>query len=333
MKDKKLNVCVVGLGMGYNHAKAYTRLTNVNLFVCDLKEDRRKRAKEELPVKGEYKDLDECLADPRIDAVDLALPHHLHCSAVIKAAEKGKHVMIEKPIARTLEEADDMIKAAEENNVIFMVAENYHFIPSVRKMKDLLNKGIIGKTYLVRAYELFRGFLTDWRLSLEKSGGGNLIDSGIHVVHTLRVLAGSDADTVYARLIRETIKEMEGEDTAVLTINFKNGVVGNQITSWAVNIPGNTSRFIVHGTKGTIWLDYNGVIRLYSEELPDYIAQPVQVKYRDENSVYEEVKHFVNCIIEGKQPEMSGIEGRKDLEIVLAAYKSARENRVVSLPL
>ncbi|MCD6563190.1 MAG: Gfo/Idh/MocA family oxidoreductase [Thermoproteales archaeon] len=333
MRKDTVNICVVGLGMGYNHAKAYAKLPNVNLYVCDIDKGRLDKARNELPIKGYFTELEECLNDPEIDAVDLALPHYLHHEAVIEAAEKGKHIILEKPIARNLEEADDMIRVTKDNNVIFMIAENYHYMPSVRKMKKLIEDKIIGKVYLIRAYELFRGYLTSWRLSLEKSGGGNLIDSGIHVVHTVRYLAGSDAESVYARLIRETIREMEGEDTAVVTVNFKNGIVGSQITSWAVSVPGNTSRFIVHGDKGTLWLDNNGVIWLYSENFPDYLDQPVKVRYQDEYSVFEEVKHFVECIIEGKQPETTGIEGRKDLEIVMAAYLSARENKVINLPL
>ena len=336
--NQKLRVCVVGLGMGYAHAKAYSAMENVDLYVCDLDEAKVKRAQSELNVKGVLGSWEEALDSKLVDALDTALPHDLHKQVALKAAEAGKHFMTEKPIARTLEEADAMIAAAKKAGIKFMVSENQRFEPAVIKTKEFVESGLLGEIFLVTVFEIWFGRFGGWRLNKQRQGGGNLIDSGIHAVNTFRTICGSEVESVYSLSNRFGFTELGGEDTNLLAIKLKSGAIGNMMTSWNVAHSGPLTRFAVYGNDGCAWQEFGGDWGLYfqSSKLPQglsYHEQPTKVLVEKINTIEAACRHFVDCILNDKQPIMSGEEGRKDLEIVLAAYRSAETGLPVSLPL
>lgn len=333
--EERVGVCVAGLGMGFSHAAAYSRMQDVDLYICDVNRTRLAEVRERLAnVKGIFHDVAQAFRLADVSAVDAALPHNLHCITALEAAAFGKHFMTEKPIARTLEEADTMIEAAEKASTILMVAENQRFMPVLASARQIIDEGYLGKLFLVRVYELTYGEFGDWRTSLAVAGGGNLIDSGIHGVNSMRLLGGSEVRTVYARTTREVHRNLEGEDTAHVCATFENGVLGDLITSWGTRMHGNQPRFSAYGTEGSLWVPWEDRGSLYftSTRLPGG-ASPVQVRAAAGDTVEIECRHFVDCIKEGRQPVTSGLEGRRDLEVVLAAYRSAETGVPVRLPL
>jgi len=331
----KVQMCVVGLGMGYHHARSYDKMKDkVDLYVCDMDEKRLQRAKDELDnIRGTFSSLEEAFEADEIEAFDTSLPHYMHKDAILKAAEIGKHFMTEKPIARNLAEADEMIKAAKDDGIIFMVAENQRFLPTAVKARELIDQGMLGKVFLVRVYEMWLSRVGGWRNSLERAGGGNLIDSGIHAIDTLRMLGASDIEFVFSQTRGEVLTELEAEDTALVQVKFKNGAMGDLITSWGIKYAGPRPilRFAVYGTEGCLW-DADGLY-VQSDKFSEYRVKPTLVEIEKADTIALECAHFVDCILNGKQPIMSGEEGRKDLEVVMAAYRSAETGQPVKLPL
>jgi len=334
----KLGVCVVGLGIGYAHAKAYSSMEDVDLYVCDLDPEKLARAQSELNVKGIFHSLDEVITSEAVNAVDAALPHHLHKEAALKVVETGKHFMTEKPIARTLEEADAMIDAARKAGIKFMVSENQCFDPAIIKTRELVESGLLGQIFMVNVFELWFARFKGWRTDREKMGGGNLIDSGIHAVNTFRTICGSEAESVYSLSTRFGFVELGGEDTNVVTIKLKNGAIGSIMTSWNVHHCGPLTHFAVYGNEGCVFQEWNGNWDLYLRtlKLPEglsYRERPTKVEVQRTDTYKAACAHFVDCIINDKEPVTDGEEGRKDLELVLAAYRSAEIGAPVSLPL
>ncbi|MCD6169875.1 MAG: Gfo/Idh/MocA family oxidoreductase [Candidatus Latescibacteria bacterium] len=334
-KDKKLGVCVVGLGMGYAHAKAYSAMENVELYVCDIDDQKAKKAQSELNVKGVFTNVEAAISSPKVDALDVSLPHDMHRPVCLEVVSAGKHFMTEKPLARTLEEADEMIAAAEKAGVKLMVAENQRFWPSAIKARQLIDQGLLGSIFLIRVYEMWHYKPRGWRCSKQRVGGGNLIDSGIHAVNTLRLLAGSNAAQVFALNTGIVLQEMEGEDTNLVVVKFHNGAMGNLITSWAIPASGPQVHFAVYGTDGCLWQQTENLF-LHSRRLPQglsYHKEPAPVEVPSVNTYEAECAHFVDCILQDKQPITNGREARKDLEIVAAAYQSAKTGKAIELPL
>jgi predicted dehydrogenase len=326
----KVGVCVAGLGMGYHHAECYSAMKDkVRLFLCDVDAAKLAAAKYKLKPDGVFMNLDEALASNDVQAIDAALPHVMHAPLALRAAKAGKHFMTEKPMARTLAEADRMIRATERAGVKFMVAENQRFLPTANKAKELIDQGLLGRVFLVRVYELWLSPVGGWRLLRKNSGGGNLLDSGIHAIDTLRLL-GSEIANVYARIKREVLLNLQGEDTAFVSVKFRNGAIGDLITSWGIEHAGPQARFYVYGTEGALW-DFNGLY-VQSNRGEQY-KKPMKLEVPERDTFALETEHFIDCIINDRTPIMDGREGRKDLEVVLAAYRSAKTGRQVNLPL
>jgi len=183
-------------------------------------------------------DYRKALDDPQVDAVDICLPHNLHAPIAMKAAEAGKHVLCEKPIAASLEEADRMIEAAEQAGVVLMIAENVRFNPLFHKIRDLLQDGVIGQPALIqmtRECYLTRSFLEDrrWFLDDKAAAGGIMMSGGIHDFETMRMLIG-EVESVQALRARQRFLEMEGDDTSVALVRFRDGTVGTLVESFVM---------------------------------------------------------------------------------------------------
>ena len=326
----QIGVCVIGLGMGRGHANAYSARPDVDLYLCDLNRDRVRQAQGELDVKGTFASIGRALASEKVQALDTALPHHLHCPVARKAAAAGKHFMTEKPMARSLREADRMIEAADKAGIVLMVGENQRFMPTAVKAQELIRSGALGDVFLVQVTELWHAKPGGWRLVKKQMGGGNLIDSGIHAVDTLRLLGG-EVVSVSSQNTRRVLLDLEGEDTNAALVGFAGGAMGMLATSWAVRHSAPNPHFAVFGTEGTCWAA-SGQLFLQSTKLPGY-DKPAVYPTESLDTVAAECAHFVECIQSGRSPIMSGLEGRRDLEVVLAAYKSAQTGRTVKLPL
>ncbi|MGD0006598.1 MAG: Gfo/Idh/MocA family oxidoreductase, partial [Anaerolineaceae bacterium] len=218
------SVAIIGCGCaGVRHAQAFKQCGARVAWAVDVVEWRATELRRQF--NGEPRlaaDYQEALRDPQVDAVDICLPHDLHETVALAAAQAGKHILCEKPIAATLEEADRMIAACEKAGVVLMIAENELYNPLVLKVRQLLDQGVIGKPALflmTRQCYLTRSFLEDrrWFLNAKAAAGGMMMSGGVHDFSTAVLLIG-DVRSVYCLRAPQRFLEMEGDDTSIALV-------------------------------------------------------------------------------------------------------------------
>ncbi len=258
--SEKTTMCIVGTGMIAGvHAAGYNRCEDVDLKIYNRTRSKAEKFAEKYEVSEIIDTLDEVLERKDIDALDICLTHDLHLEICERAFAAGKHVLLEKPMANTLEEADKMIAAAEKADKVLAVSENFRFEPAILKAKAIMDAGDIGKPFMMMINDMFwMAELTtvnpayDWRRKLEGNAGGVLYDRGVHNTAVMNFLGG-DVDTVYAKCMNPQ-KYWEGDESSVLTATHKNGIVSNYIQSWnTLGMPEwDMPNFMIWGTEGSI---------------------------------------------------------------------------------
>lgn len=291
-----------------------------------------------------YSDIDTLIKESDCEIVDICLPNYLHADACIKAAKAGKHIIIEKPLAVTLAEADEMIAACKEANVKLMYAEELCFAPKYERVRHLVKEGAVGDVYMLKQSEKHSGPHTDWFYDVNLAGGGVLMDMGCHAFEWFRWMLGNAKPvSVYATMATVLHKERtKGEDNSVVIIEFENGVTAVAENSWAKH-GGMDDRSEVHGTGGVVYADLfmgNAAIS-YSKHGYGYAMEKADTTVGWSFTVFEEVfnqgyphelKHFVDCVRNNKQPVVTGDDGRVVLELIYAAYASAGSGKKIMLP-
>jgi len=292
-----------------------------------------------------YSDYRELLANKEIDAVDIALPHHLHRPAIVAAAEAGKHLMTEKPLCLNLDEAADISKAVKKSGITMMAGHNQLFFPPVLRAKQMVMMGDLGKVYAINTMDAGarRGSLNlnkatwgkeaasrpTWRSDPAKMGGGELIDTGYHPAYRLLFLAGQMPVTVSATLGRYRTP-MDREDTASLIVKFADGAMGSVFTSWAIPAPGaGPTLFSIQAEAGQVWGEDS---KLYYQ--PVGFQQPAVTSFEGwsyDRTFAAEIAHFVDAIEGGFTPLHSVDEATDTLRLIMAAYKSVDEGVIVKL--
>ena len=198
----KLALCIVGCGQfarTFVHGLQPVR-DDFDLFFASRDVARAHAYAAQFQGCGAFGSYDAAAADPRVEAMYLCTPHHLHQAHVTLAAQASKHILVEKPLARTLAEGRAMIAVAQRAGVTLMVAENARFMAAVRQCKALLAQGSVGDLRVVQLHEETPFQPGQWRSRRDLNGGGVFIDSGIHKVHLLRYLAGEPAHLYAAAL-------------------------------------------------------------------------------------------------------------------------------------
>ena len=259
---RRVNIGIVGLGtISSLHAKGYMTIPKKAEIaaIVDRQQAVAREKSLEWGVETWVTDYKKLLEKETVDAVDICVPHHLHAEMAVSAAEAGKHIILEKPIATTLKDAERIISASRRAGVKLMVAENVRFVPAHKAAKRLLEEGVIGNVFLTRSHgggsEIER--LMDpnsWKGTPDKCGGGVLIDSGVHRIDLFRWFLG-EVESVYAWTAKQVVKlENKSEDNALVQLRFKNGAMGQLSSSWSILSPWNES-IDLYGTEGTILLD------------------------------------------------------------------------------
>lgn len=337
MKTGKLRIGLIGCGGISNaHARGYVELADkIQVVACcdEIISQAESRAKG-LKAEAWYHDYRTLLDRNDIEAVDICTPHDLHAPIAIAAIEAKKHVLVEKPIATTLEDADKIVRAAKKANLKLMVAHNQRYDPLNQKIKELIDTGVIGEVFLGRVdHNQWVGppgrQAGHWLFSNKKSGGGVVIGSGIHRLDLLRWFMGEVKEVANFQITKQI--PMEGEDTAVTILKFKSGSIAEMTSIWAAKLKGAPWHEFVYlyGTKGSI---HNvGGLHIYSEAVSDYSSGFTKVAVEEKNSFVEEIRHFADCISNDKEPLTSGPEARKTLEVAIAAYKAAEKNEVIKI--
>lgn len=275
-------------------------------------------------IKDAYSDYNKLLDDPRIDAVIISLPTFLHAPVAIKAAECGKHILVEKPLARHFNEGLSITSAAKRHGVKLMVGYPLRFMPQFASLKRSLESGILGGVQIVVASTVSNGPffhrteygtprpVPSWWFDKELTGGGALIDLGSHLVDLLTWFFG-DVASVRSQLGYRF--NMDFEDHAVCVMKFKDGVVATLNVGWfaeyhrvQVDVYGTVSHAHA-GSKSPTFIDH--VMKLTSRR-----ARNVS------SGFYQELEHFVTCLSNNISPNPSGEQGLQNLRIIEAAYRN-----------
>jgi predicted dehydrogenase len=335
---------MIGCGeRGEGCCKAITRTANTRLaMMMDANPARCQDLSRRFGVPWTT-ELEEVLASDDVDAVVISTPHHLHAQQAVRAAEAGKHIVVEKPIATSLEEAVNAVRAARAAGVHFSVNFSYRYGPLFQKAKALIEAGVLGELFGVsltyqkeRFVDYWEGHTgratTDWRMRRETSGGGVLINIMIHYLDLLRYLPGRDiteVSCVHANL--ETPGDVE--DAVGLWVRYENGAVGTvSATSSARGT--DLVEFQLWGRDGHLSL--TPPYQFYSLRVIDgkrpgqwhaFTAAP-GIGVRD----VEFFHRFAERVLRGNPPDVSGEDGLAAQAIVEAAYRSAETGRTMQVP-
>lgn len=268
----------------------------------------------------------EAVEMPDVDAVDICTPNSLHAEIAVAAAAAGKHVLVEKPIARTLAEADRMIDAARTSGVVLAVAHNTRFAPPFVAAREAIAAGRIGSVVGFRAAFGHAGPEAwapgaSWFFDPERSGGGALIDLGIHLADLVRAVLADEVAEASAML---GPRRGGVEESAHVILRLAGGAIGSLHVSWRA-VPGPDYQLTVFGTAGTIHVDSSAplTLRPAGGDPPEPLPLP--------RGTSGPCGEFVRAVATGGLPSISGEDGRAALAIVQAAYQAAASGRVVAV--
>ena len=269
-----------------------------------------------------YATWQQLLADDEIEAVYVATPVDLHAVQAIAAAEAGKHLLCEKPMALNVAECDRMIAACEANKVKLGVAYYRHFYPVIGRIKEILKSGEIGKPVIaqINAFESFDpepSHPRRWLLERERSGGGPMFDFGCHRIEVLMNLFGSIKDT--RSLMGNVLYSREVEDTALVTFRFETGLQAVLSVSHAVSLPADTLN--IYGTTGSINISAlnEGNIAVKNQDGERNETHPPAG-----NLHQPLIDDFVQAVFGNREPQVNGRQGREVAKVEAEIYKTDR---------
>src|SRR4051812_27375185 len=344
----KTKVAILGAGFIADiHMESYHRFVPeaevVGIYSRDAQRGQAFAAKHHIPKH--FGIIEQAISESNCDVVDVCLPNFLHHKAVMAAAAAGKHVIIEKPLALTLEEGREMIAACSKAKRKLMYAEELCFAPKYERVRLLVNEGAFGRIYMLKQSEKHSGPHSDWFYDVNQSGGGVPMGIGWPGLAWFTLVVGGNP---WGRRPYTTVKTFlpkgptKGEDISVTIVEFENGILGVCENSWARH-GGMDDRVEVYGTGGLIYADlFQGNAALtYSEKGYGYAMEKAGSTQGWTFTIFEEafnqgypqeLKHFIQCVRENKKPLVTGEDGRAVLEMMYAAYKSAGSGAKVKLP-
>jgi len=325
---------VVGLGHiaqiavlpAFNHARQNSRL--VALFSDDKAKLRELGRRYRVPHLASYKEYDTLLKRGEIDAVYIALPNSMHRDFTVQAAEAGVHVLCEKPLALSEPDCQEMIAACKRNRVKLMTAYRLHFEKSNLEAVKLARSGKLGDLRYFNSIFSMQAREPNIRLD-RKMGGGPLWDLGVYCINAARYLFAEEPLEVFAMTAAGSDKRFRDvEEMVAATLRFPGERLANFICSFGAADAGT---YQLVGTKGRVTLD-NAYEYVEPVEMQITIGDRKQARtFATRDQFAPELIYFSNCILQDKQPEPSGEEGRADVRIIEALYKSAEIRKPVNL--
>jgi UDP-N-acetylglucosamine 3-dehydrogenase len=321
----KVKLGLIGLGyIGKVHLQNCLKLDSAELVaVSDISKKALNKAKK-LGAQKTYTDYEVLLNDKSIDAVIIALPTHLHLLCAKQAAEAGKHVLIEKPLAKNVKEGKEIVSTTKKNGIKLMVGYPFRFTPSFQALKDKIESGELGEVQIAHATNISAGpFMhraegdiphpvPEWWMNKELTGGGALIDLGSHMINLTRWYFG-EIKNIKAYLGYRF--NFDFEDHAICIAKFASGTTAIINVGW-------------FSQKTALGIELYGTVAHASayQSAPSKIITAIQLILRKTPKYFlshrAELSHFVQCIKEDKQPSPSGEDALKDLEAIEKAYKN-----------
>ena len=333
---KKLGYAIVGIGSLSMH-QILPGFANAKLcYPVALVSGHPAKARQQADLYGidpkniyNYDNFDSIKDNPDIDVVYIVLPNGMHAEYTIRAANAGKHVLCEKPMANTVEECQAMIDACNANQRKLLIAYRMHYEPMTAKAIELAQNEIGTIKQITAQCGFHMGDPNQWRCNKKLAGGGSLRDIGIYALQATRYLSGQEPSEV-AAVMYSTPNDprfREVEETISFELRFESGIVAQVLSTYGFNC----NRFQVYGTEGQIYASpfqgYSGN-HLYRWGGPDGWEE---IAYAPVDHFAAEMDHLCTCIANDQTPRTPGEEGKKDMQIMMAAYESARTGKAVRI--
>ena len=357
VSSDKVRVGVIGCGAGLFHLEGYAEDPRADVVaLAGLDTDRCHQLASRFAIPHVYRDYSELLAHPDIDAVSIAVPNHLHLPVALAALEAGKHVLVEKPLARNVDEGERMVDAARRAGKTLSIAFNRRSRHDVALVRQEVARGALGRVYHTKAYWFRRSGipgLGSWFTNKEQAGGGPLIDLGVHVLDMALWTMGnptvrSVSAAAYAELGPRGTGQWQGgrftitpnvpyevEDYATALLRLDGGATLQLDVSWAA-YTGHTDEFGLallgsHGGAEIHVKDYaqTGTLRFFGEI--DGVPTVTEPRLIPSHGHAQITSQFVDSILTGSPPNPSGDEGLDRVRLIDAVYRSADEGREIPI--
>ena len=313
---KKLGVAVIGTGFwGRNHARVFKELEETELLaVCDINAERAKNVAKQFGVRA-YTSMGKLLKNKDIEAVSNCVWSLNLAKETLKALKAGKHVLVEKPMATNVKQAEKLLETAEEEGLHLSVGFLMRFIPGIQHMKNAVEDKTIGNLVCATAKRV-----SEWP---ERIGDVGVVkDTAIHDIDIIRYFFGEEPIAVYAKT--GSMKHKKFEDYAQIMLTFEGGKSAFIESNWLT--PYKTRTLVVTGSKAIMKLDY-----ITQELTIEDAKKTIQPRYPWQEPLKLELQHFANCILKKEKPLITGTDGLKALQIAEAALKSSATGRAVKL--
>lgn len=338
---EELRIALLGSGyMGRTYAECITKFNKRGKLVAVAGGRRAPGLADDYAVDCEatYESL---LARSDVDAILVATPHADHLAHVVAAAAHGKHVLVEKPMATSAADCTTMIDACRNAKVVLEVIQTLRFRGTPARAKAMIEEGKVGEVRMIRGQALFSDYISDdkpWAKLPEH--GGAFLDMGVHNFDILRFFAGADAQRVFSHVTTYGTVDEVGL-SAMTQLIFANGVVAQQWMSYEMpkpNIPNNMHRYVVVGEEGILDVDGYGKLRfgrgdswetVWEQPSIDFLNRPMEPSRLE--AFYTQTQSFIDDVLDGRAPTVSGEDGRAAVEIVEAARRSSQTGQAVEL--
>ncbi len=276
-----------------------------------------------------------------IDAVFVNTPNYLHEGMTVGAAQNKKQILVEKPITISVEAADNMLKAAKKAGVFLMVEQTQRFDPVHQAAKKIIDSGVLGRIHNIRGRighagpEYWSEGKAHWFYDKKKSGGGCMIDIGVHIADLVRWFKGKKVTEVFGR-IQTLEKKLPVDDNATVLLRFEDGTKGEFECSWTTR-PYEVLTY-VYGEKGKLATNIGSsqpvvltLAKTGKGEDPNCVLKQEFPQIGSGSGWENAVHYFIDCVIEGKKPFISGEEGKETIKVILAAYESKKTGKWVKI--
>lgn len=343
MNNKDIGFGIVGCGMisGW-HAEAILKIQGARLVgITDINAKAVAAFAEKYNTKA-FSTIEALLENDEVEVVCICTPSGLHAPLAIKAANAGKHVIVEKPMAITLNEAEDVVRACKVNGIKLAVISQLRFTDAVCKLKDSVEKGMLGRLIsgdIYMKYYRSQEYYDNggWRGTWKMDGGGALLNQGIHGVDLLQYIMGP-VSSVFA-YTRTLSRKIEVEDTAAALLEFENGALG-VIQATTSIYPGAPRRLEICGDRGTVTLEEDNIVNWVIEgqkgiDLSN-LNGSVNSSFMDPKAIsieghVKQIGDMVDAIRYSRKPLVDEYEGKKTVEIIMAVYESSKSGKPVKI--
>ncbi len=344
LKTENIRVALVGCGgVARKYRSAYRAISGVCVAAAiDVDADEAEAAARETGVGRASCRFEDALA-PDVDAVVISTPNHLHRNHAVEALEAGKHVLLQKPMAPTVAECDEILAARRRSGKVLGIYMNLLDHPLFHDIRRMIQEGRLGTIALYSARLAHRGGLQwggadrNWRASRARTGGGSFIQLGVHYQHLMRLLLDTAVERVQAFSRNVACPHLEGDDLTLAQYELANGALGDIQTSWCCQ----EEHVSVMGTRGSIHyrdnrrVEYMGeggpfegeVLHLRGDGSVEVLDDCLSPEWGDAANPYNQHRRFFEALRAGRQPDVTGEEGREDVRLVEACYAAAVQGR------